>query len=219
MLTSAGIRCMSLRSFASSCQALVYDSHGPPKDALRVRELPAQAVGQHDVHLDILAVSTAAPVMRPIRWSTNCHGSEATPLSIFHDGIHFMHPRLPSTPQTSTRSRASTQSSRRCQRLLATRASVLCAAWAIRCASSVRLQHEMAIQPLLRAQVPKQQLALCLTGPWREGRRLDGALDSRAGHMEAIRHIPRRPVACRAQQRAKTPGSDPERQVRLAIML
>ena len=57
--------------------------------------------------------------------------------------------------------------------------------------------------------------------PWRagarrEGRGLDGASDSRAGHLEAIRRISCGRLVCGAQQPAKAPGSHPERQVRLA---
>ena len=120
MLTSAGIRCMSVRSFATSYQALVYDSHGPPQDVLRVLDHPVRDVGQRDVLLQILAVGGAptryqAPLYTciiPTRTSCGC--------------------RLPSTPPTSIRSRASTLSSRRCQQLPAMRASVLCAEWAVR---------------------------------------------------------------------------------------
>jgi hypothetical protein len=56
MLALAGLRHMSVRCFAASCQAIVYEAHGPPKDVLQLREHPVQDVGPHDVGLDILAV-------------------------------------------------------------------------------------------------------------------------------------------------------------------
>lgn len=45
----------AVRTFATQCQALVYEAHGPPKDVLQLQEHPVGDVGDHDVQLEMLA--------------------------------------------------------------------------------------------------------------------------------------------------------------------
>lgn len=97
---------------------------------------------------------------------------------------------------------------------------MLCEAWAVRCAPSYApAACDGHTAPFTGTGYQKAAHALYWTGPWRQGRGLDGACNSRAGHLEAIRRISCGRLACRAQQPAKAPGSHPERQVRLAATI
>lgn len=68
----ARLRCLrhftAARSFAS-CQALAYESHGVPKDVLKLQDWRVDDVGEQDVLLDMLAVR--ARCWRTLPWSNS----------------------------------------------------------------------------------------------------------------------------------------------------